>query len=89
MLNPIIQMLSQGSPNNGQKDIFMQAYAAMMRGETPQQFLKKLAETDPRLKDLDLTNPTKAAEDLCKQNGKDFNQEKAGIISRINQFLNK
>lgn len=87
MVNPILQMLNSGSPNNN--DVMAKAFAAMMRGESPQSFLQDLAKNDPRLQGFDLSNPSKAAEDLCKQNGKDFNQEKAGIMNRISQFIKK
>jgi hypothetical protein len=67
----------------------MQAFGAMLRGESPQQFLQNLAKTDPRLQGLDLSNPQKAAEDLYRQNGQDINAAKGSIKDRLNQFLNK
>lgn len=86
MINPVLQKLSQG---NEFYEVMMKAWAAKQRGENPGDFLNNLLANDPRVKGLDLSSPYKAAEDLCKQNGKDINQEKAGIMSRINQFLNK
>lgn len=84
MLNPILQMLNQGNPQN---NIMMQAFGAMMRGESPQQFLQKLAQTDPRLQGLDLSNPEKAAEDLYRQNGQNINEAKESVKGKISQFL--
>ncbi len=84
MLNPILQMLNQGNPQN---NIMMQAFGAMMRGESPQQFLQKLAQTDPRLQSLDLSNPEKAAEDLYRQNGQNINEAKESVKGKISQFL--
>jgi len=84
MLNPILQMLNQKSPQN---NVMMQAFGAMMRGESPQQFLQKLAQSDPRLQGLDLSNPEKAAEDLYRQNGQDINEAKASVKGKISQFL--
>jgi len=84
MLNPILQMLNQGNP---QSNIMLQAFGAMMRGESPQQFLQKLAQTDPRLQGLDLSNPQKAAEDLYRQNGQDINEAKESVKGKISQFL--
>lgn len=86
MVNPILQMLSQGNQNN---DVMMKAVGAMMRGESPQSFLQDLARNDPRLNGLDLSNPSKAAEELCKQNGKDFATEKNSIMQRVSQFIHK
>ena len=86
MINPILSQLS-GNQQNPQSNIMLQAVGAMMRGESPQQFLQNLAQTNPQLQGLDLSNPNKAAEDLCKKNGKDFNTEKANIMSKIGQFI--
>ncbi len=87
MQNPILQMLQNSG--NQQNNVMMQAFGAMMRGESPQQFLQNLAKTDPRLQGLDLSNPQKAAEDLYRQNGQDINTAKGSIKDRLNQFLNK
>lgn len=84
MLNPILQMLNQKSP---QSNIMMQAFGAMIRGESPQLFLQKLAQTDPRLQGLDLSNPEKAAEELYRQNGQNIDEAKASVKGKISQFL--
>ena len=86
MVNPILQMLQSGN-QNPQSNIMMQAFGAMMRGESPQQFLQKLAQNDPRLQGIDLSNPEKAAEELYQKNGQDINFAKASIKDRLNQFL--
>ena len=77
-MNPILNLL-QGSQNN----IMMQAVGAMMRGESPTQFMQKLAQEHPQLQGLDLTNLNKTAEDLCAKNGQDINDLKG----KINQFI--
>ena len=59
----------------------------MLRGESPQQFLKKLAETNPQLKGLDLDNIDSTAEELCKKNGEDYNSAKANIQNEIGQLI--
>lgn len=87
MVNPILQML-QSVNQNPQSNIMMQAFGAMMRGESPQQFLQNLAKNDPRLQGLDLSNPEKAAEQLYQQSGQDINVAKSSIKDRLNQFLN-
>ena len=84
MVNPILQMLNSGNP---QSDVMIQAFGAMMRGETPQQFLQNLAKNDPRLQGIDLSNPNKAAEELYQKSGQDINSAKASIKDRLNQFL--
>ena len=65
----------------------MQAIGAMIRGESPQQFLQNLAQTNPQLKGLDLSNPEKAAEQLYKEKGEDFGAAKASIRDKIGQFI--
>ena len=46
-------------------NIMMQAMGAMMRGENPQTFMQTLAQTNPQLQGLDLTNLNQTAEQLC------------------------
>lgn len=84
--NPMLNG-NQQMPQVQQNKVLMQAVGAMMRGESPQQFLQNLAQTNPQLQNLDLSNPNKAAEELCRQSGKDFNTEKQSIMSRIGQFI--
>ena len=72
---------------NPQSNIMMQAFGAMMRGESPQSFLQNLAKTNPQLQGLDLTNPSKAAETLYSQNGQDINAAKNSIMSKISSFM--
>lgn len=87
MVNPIIQqMLSSGSP---QSNIMMQAVGAMLRGESPQQFLKNLAKTNPQLQGLDLDNLNQTAENLYKEKGQDINAAKSGLMDKISGFVNK
>ena len=81
--NPILQMLNSGSQNN----IMMQAFGAMMRGESPQSFLQNLAKSTPELQGLDLSDPSKAAEKLYSDKGQDINQAKASLKDRLNNFL--
>lgn len=87
MVNPILQMLQNGNQQNPQNNVMMKAVGAMLRGESPQQFLQDLAKTSPELQGLDLSDPNKAAEELCKKNGKDFNTEKQSIMSKVSQFI--
>lgn len=67
--------------NNG---IMMQAMGAMMRGESPQTFLKNLANTNPQLQGLDLDNLESTAQTLCQKNNIDMNQ----LADKIRGFAN-
>lgn len=64
-------------------NVMMQALGAMMRGESPQTFMQTLAQTNPQLQGLDLTNLNQTAEQLCTKNGIDINIAK----ERISQFV--
>lgn len=61
----------------------------MLRGESPQTFLQNLAKTEPKLQELDLSNPEKTAEELCQKNGEDYNSAKASLMNKISQFIAK
>ena len=62
----------------------MQAIGAMMRGENPQTFMKKLADTNPQLQGLDLDNLESTAKALCDKNGIDMNE----LAGKIQGFAN-
>lgn len=85
MENPILKMLQNSS--GGQNNIMMQAVGAMLRGESPQMFLKRLAETNPQLQGLDLDHPDQAAQKLYEQNGQDYNAAKSSIRDKISSFM--
>ena len=67
----------------------LQAVAAMIRGESAQDFMKNLAKNEPRLKGLDLNNLNNTAENLYSSQGKDINQAKQDIINNVNSISNK
>ena len=67
--------------------VMMQAVGAMLRGESPQQFMQNLARTNPQLQGLDLNNLDKTAEELCKKNGEDYNSAKSSLRDNINRFI--
>lgn len=70
-------------------NVMMQAIGAMLRGETPQQFLQNLAKTEPRLQGLDLTNLNATAENLYKAKGEDYAAAKSNIQNQVSQFIAK
>ena len=67
-MNSLLSMLMNGSVNGG-TSILMQALGAAMRGESPQQFMKKLANTDPRLKKMNLDDLYGSAQKLAQEQG--------------------
>ena len=68
----------------GGNPMMMQAMGAMMRGENPNAFLKKLAKSHPQLQGYDLDNLEATASALCQKNNIDMNQ----LAEQIKGFAN-
>lgn len=79
-MNPIMSLLGNSDATN----MMMKAFGAMMRGESPTDFLKNLAKTEPKLQGLNLDNLEGTAKDLCEQRNIDMNTLK----SQIEEFAN-
>lgn len=78
-MNPLL-MLTGGNNNN----MMMQALGAMMRGESPQQFLKNLANTNPQLQGLNFDDLEGTARSLCEKNNVNMDQ----LADKIREFAN-
>lgn len=70
--------------NLGNNSMMMQAFGAMMRGESPQTFLKNLANTNPQLQGLNLDDLEGTAKALCEKNN--VNMEE--LAQKITEFAN-
>ena len=70
--------------NLGSNRIIMSAVGAMMRGENPRDFIKNLANTNPKLQGLDLDNLEETAKSLCEQNNVDMYE----LAEQIRGFAN-
>ena len=66
----------------GNNNMMMQAFGAMMRGESPGDFLKKVANTNPQLQGLNLDDLEGTAKALCEKNNVDMNQ----LAEKIKDF---
>ena len=64
--------------------MIMKAMGAMMRGESPTDFLKNLANTNPQLQGLDLDNLEGTARALCEKNNVNMEQ----LAAQIQGFAN-
>lgn len=71
-----------GGMNNG-ASLLMQAAGAMRRGESPQAFMQRLAQTYPQLRGLDFSNLQATAQQICMQKGVDPN----ALAGQIQQSL--
>ena len=61
-----------------------QAFGAMMRGESPQTFLKNLASSNPQLQGLNLDDLEGTAKTLCEKNNVNMEQ----LAEQIKGFAN-
>ena len=80
MINPILSMFG------GQTSVLLQAVGAAMRGESAQDFMQRLANERPELKQVDLGDLQGTAQQLCQQKGIDPNdlaQKIDGVIDPI------
>ena len=64
--------------------ILMQAFGAAMRGESPQEFMQKLATQHPQLRQYDLSNLQTTAQQVCNEKGVDVQD----AISKIDTIAN-
>ena len=73
MANPLLGFLSGAGGTN----ILLQAVGAAMRGESAQDFMTRLANERPELKQINLADLQGSAQALCQQKGID-----AGDLAR-------
>lgn len=79
-MNPIMSLLG----NSDATGMMMKAFGAMMRGESPTDFLKNLAKTEPKLQGLNLDDLEATAKAECEKRNVDMNTLK----SQIEEFAN-
>lgn len=80
-MNSLLEML--GGQQVAGTSILLQAIGAAMRGESPQAFMKRLANQHPQLKKMNLDDLQGTAQQLAKQNGVDtegLTKELDGIV---------
>ena len=70
--------------NLGNNNMMIQAFGAMMRGESPQAFLKNLANTNPQLQGLNLDDLEGTAKALCDKNNVNMQE----LAAKIQEFAN-
>ena len=71
MANSLINIFGKGG-NNG--SLLMKAFGAMMRGESPQDFMRSLAGSKPELGGIDLSDLNGEAMRICRERGVDPNK---------------
>jgi len=73
-MNPLMML--------GNNSMMLQAMGAMMRGESPQTFLKNLANSNPQLQGLDFDNLESTAKTLCERNNVNMDE----LADKIKDF---
>jgi len=81
MANPLMGILGNLGGSNG--NLMMQAFGAMMRGESPKDFMRNLANTNPAFRGLDLTDINATAQKVCRDHGVDAEKLTAEIKQSI------
>ena len=87
-MNSLLNMGNSSGGVNGAA-LLLQAVGAAMRGESPQTFMKKLANQHPQLKKMNLDDLMGSAQQICQQNGVDVNDVKQQLDSVIDPMLPK
>ena len=77
MANSLLSIFS------GNGNIMMQAVGAMMRGESPKDFLQNLANTNPALRNINLNDINGSAQKLCQERGIDPNKLTEEIKQKV------
>lgn len=70
-------------------NILLQAVGAAMRGESPQAFMKRLANQHPQLKKMNLDDLQSTAQQLCQQKGVNADEVAKKIDNIIDPMLPK
>ena len=69
MANSLMNIL--GGMGGGNGSLLMKAVGAMLRGESPQDFMRSLAQSNPSLGGIDLSNLNGEADRICRERGVD------------------
>lgn len=87
-MNPLLQIMSSGSAAGADgMSIMMQAVGAAIRGESPQAFMKRLANQHPAMKKVNFNDLMGSAQQLAKENNVDIDQLKSKLDDTISPML--
>ena len=82
-MNPILNMFNGSSGQGAGMNILFQALGAALRGESPQAFMKRLANSHPQLKKMNLDDLYGSAQQLCQERGLDVNEVTKNVDNAI------
>ena len=86
-MNPIMSML--GNNTTGGSNIMLQALGAALRGESPQAFMKRLANSHPQLKKMNLDDLYGSAQQLCNERGLSIDEVTKSVDNTIGSAFPK
>ena len=81
LLSGLGNSLMGGGTSANMPSILLQAFGAALRKESPQDFMARLANQHPQLRQYDLTNLQSTAQQICQEKG-------VNIQDTINQIDN-
>ena len=84
-MNPLFSVLSGGG--GGYMQVLMQAVGAAMRGESPEAFMQKLAQTNPQLRGLNMNDLEGTAKSIAQQKGADLGQLTESVKNSVNKLV--
>lgn len=87
MANSLLSLL--GGSSSAGTNLLMQAVGAALRGESPQAFMKRLANQHPQLKRMNLDDLQGTAQQLCQQNGVNADDVARNIDGVIEPLIRK
>ena len=85
-MNSLLNLLGGSGGTNG-TSILLQAVGAAMRGESPQKFMKNLANSHPQLKKVNLDDLMGSAQQLAQQSGQDIDALTKQIDSVVSPMI--
>ena len=87
-MNSLMGMFGGGSTGGiGGTNILLQAVGAALRGESPQAFMKRLANNHPQLKKMNLDDLYGSAQQLAKERGVNIDDVAKGIDGVVDPMI--
>ena len=75
--------------NKNLMNLCLKAVGAMLRGESPTEFLKNVAKTNPALQGYDFDDLEGTANKVCEEKGEDINDVQTQITDFAKSYINK
>lgn len=88
-MNSLLNLIGNPSGGINGTNILLQAVGAAMRGESPQAFMKRLANQHPQLKKMNLDDLQGTAQQLCQQKGVNAEEVAKQIDGVVDPLLPK